>query len=246
MSRKVFSFVVILGFLTSTALTQTTSKPWTAWSRKEAEKILTDSPWAQTQTDTDISELFFRPQPAPNARSGANNADPIRDERGGATNQATSIKYYVRFLSAKPIRLAIARQIELDHPADERVRAYLKDFVERRFDRWIVITVTFTSADGRLLGAASQAFNSAVTSVLKNNTYLERKDGKRLFLYAYQPPGEDGLGAKFIFEREVESLPFLHIETGGDVRFVSEVSKTIKLDRRFKLSDMIFEGKLEY
>lgn len=245
MSRQVFSVVLIIGLLTSAALSQTLSKPWTEWSRKEAEKILTDSPWAQTQTETDISELFFRPQAAPNAITGARNSDPARDERG-ANNQATSIKYYVRFLSAKPVRLAIARQIELDQPADERVRAYLKDFVERRFDRWIAITVTFTSSDGRLLGAASQAFNSAVTSVLKNNTYLERKDGKRLFLHTYQAPSADGLGAKFIFEREVDSRPFLNIETGGDVRFVSEVSKTIKLERRFKLSEMVFEGKLEY
>src|SRR5256885_9410045 len=36
---------------------------------------------------------------------------------------------------------------------------------------------------------------------LKNVTYLERKDGKRLFLTDYRPPGSDGLGAKFFFTR---------------------------------------------
>ncbi|MDT7605258.1 MAG: hypothetical protein QOF61_3255, partial [Acidobacteriota bacterium] len=25
-------------------------KPWTEWSKKDAEKILNDSPWGQTQT----------------------------------------------------------------------------------------------------------------------------------------------------------------------------------------------------
>src|SRR5207247_7419557 len=30
---------------------------WTGWSQKDAEKILNDSPWGQTQTDTNTSEM---------------------------------------------------------------------------------------------------------------------------------------------------------------------------------------------
>jgi hypothetical protein len=225
---------------------QKKSKPWNEWSKKDAETILSDSGWGQTQVETDTSELFFRPQGAPNTLTGPSNIDPTRDERGGATNQATSVKYRISFLSAKPVRQAIARLMELEQSSsNSNVKAYMKDFVERRFDRWIAVTVTFESRDQRYLSQAAQSFNSAVSEVLKINTYLERKDGKRLFLHTYQAPGQDGLGAKFIFTRSIDGQRFLNSES-GEVRFVSEVSKNIKLDRRFKVAEMIYEGQLEY
>src|SRR4030095_7586320 len=82
------------------------------------------------------------------------------------------------------------------------------------------------------------------TASLKNITYLERSDGKRLFLHMYQPPSADGLGAKYIFERIVGERPFLRADD-NEVRFVSEVGK-VKLDMRFKVAQMLYDEKLEY
>jgi len=59
------------------------------------------------------------------------------------------------------------------------------------------------------------------------------------------PPTNDGLGAKFVFARNFEGKPFLSSEF-SQVRFYSEVSKSVKLDQRFKISDMQYNGKLEY
>jgi hypothetical protein len=237
--------LVLVLFITFTSNAQKKSKPWQEWSKKDAEAILNDSPWGKTQTETDISEMMFRPQAAPDARSGSSNADPLRDERGGASNQATSIRYRIRFLSAKPVRQAFARVIALDQKSeDPRVKAYMNDFVDRQFDRWIAVAVGFDSRDQRYSGNALQSFASATTESLKNKTYLERKDGKRVFLHLYQAPSSDGLGAKFIFERIVDERRFLNQES-GEVRFVSEVGK-LKLDMRFKVGDMMYDGQLEY
>ena len=220
-------------------------KPWQEWSRKDAETILNDSSWGKTQIETDISEMMFRPQAAPDPRTGASNADPLRDERGGATNQATEVRYRIRFLSARPIRQAFARLIALDQTTeDPKVKVYMNDFVERRFDKWIAVTVGFESRDQRFSAKAIQAFASATTGSLKNNTYLERKDGKRVYLHIYQAPSADGLGAKFIFERIVDERPFLNSES-GEVRFVSEIAAA-NLNMRFKVADMMYDGKLEY
>lgn len=239
-----FSLTLVVLLVASTSA-QKKLKPWQEWSRKDAESILNDSPWGKTQTETDTSEMMFRPQAAPDARTGASNADPLRDERGGATNQASVVKYRIRFLSAKPVRQAFARVIALDQPTDDpRIKAYMNDFVNRQFDRWIAVVVGFESRDQRYSGAAVQAFASATTGSLKNNTYLERRDGKRLYLHLYQPPTSDGLGAKFIFERFMDERPFLNQES-GEVRFVSEVGK-IKLDMRFKVGEMTYDGQLEY
>lgn len=241
------SIVALLLLATSVSLNsaQKRLKPWQEWSRKDAEAILNDSPWGKTQTDTDISEMMFRPQAAPDARSGASNSDPLRDERGGSTNQASVVKYRIRFLSAKPVRQAFARLISLDQPDENsKVKASLNEFVARQFDRWIAVSVGFESRDQRYSGVAVQAFASATSASLKNKTYLERKDGKRLYLHLYQPPTADGLGAKFIFDRFVDERPFLNPES-GEVRFVSEVGK-IKLDMRFKVGEMTYDGQLEY
>jgi hypothetical protein len=92
---------------------------------------------------------------------------------------------------------------------------------------------------------AMQGFNSAVTATLKNNTFLERKDGQRLFLDEYVPPGRDGFGARFIFRRIVDGHPYIDLDT-GEVRFYSEYPNSFKLDMRFKTSSMLYDGKLEY
>lgn len=245
MQKRPFSILLLATLITYTSNAQTRLKPWQEWSRKDAETILNDSSWGKTQIETDTSELMFRPQAAPNARTGASNADPRRDERGGATNQATDVKYRIRFLSAKPIRQAFARLIAMDQPAeDPNVKKYMDDFVARNFDKWIAVTVGFESRDQRFSGKALQAFASATTGSLKNNTYLERKDGKRLYLHIYQAPSADGLGAKFIFERIVDERPFLNSES-GEVRFVSEIAD-VNLNIRFKVAEMMYDGKLEY
>ncbi len=245
MKNLSLSILLLATVLTNTSHAQKSPKPWQEWSRKEAETILNDSSWGKTQTETDISEMMFRPQAAPDVRTGASNADPRRDERGGATNQATEVRYRIRFLSAKPIRQAFARLIALDQPTDDpKVKLYMNDFVERKFDKWIAVTVGFESRDQRFSSKAIQAFASATTGSLKNNTYLERKDGKRLYLHIYQAPTPDGLGAKFIFERIVDERPFLNSET-GEVRFVSEVA-SVNLNMRFKVAEMMYDGKLEY
>jgi hypothetical protein len=245
MKKLTFSILLLATVIAFTSHAQKNLKPWQEWSRKDAETILNDSSWGKTQVETDTSEMMFRPQLAPDARSGKSNADPARDERGGATNQATDIKYRVRFLSAKPIRQAFARIIALDQPAeDAKVKKYMDDFVERKFDKWIAVAVNFDSRDQRFSGKAIQAFAGATTASLKNNTYLERKDGKRLYLHIYQPPSADGLGAKFIFERIVDERPFLNSES-GEVRFVSGIP-AVSLNIRFKVADMMYDGKLEY
>jgi hypothetical protein len=241
--------VILFGLLLACPVVpsaQKKGKPWNEWSKREAERILNDSPWAQTQIETDVSEMFFRLPKTTDARSGSGSQE-LPDERGGATHQATSVKYRIRFLSAKPIRQAIALSIVSRQTADHVVemRAHLNDFVERNFDRWIAVTVTVEAQDQRYLGPATQTFGSAVAEVLKHNSYLERKDGERIFLQVYHPPSRDGLGAKFIFRRDADGAPFLNAES-GEVRFVSQISKKLTLDKRFKVADMIYDGQLEY
>src|SRR2546430_3724382 len=127
----------------------------------------------------------------------------------------------------------------------------MASFAELQSTESIIVAVKFESSDQRTSGAAMQAFNSANMATLKNNTYLERNDGKRIFLEEYVPPGKDGFGARFIFLRELDGQPFVTAGT-TDVRFVVQFPRTksadpngLKIDRRFKIADMVLNGAPE-
>ena len=241
MKRFVPILALICILVAVAAAQKVPTKPWTEWTDKEAKKMLEDSPWAQTQTDTDTSSMTFNPG------------------QGGSAHEATTLLLHIKFLSAKPIREALMRQLDLQKkapPADA-----VKAFIDRKFEQSIVIAVTYEGRDGRYSGPAIPAFASATSGSLKNLAYLERKDGKRVFIQAYQAPGSDQLGAKFYFPRAEAGVPFFTADS-GDIRFHADVPSdvradpnrtssagltgAIKLDMKFKISQMVFDGTLEY
>ena len=238
-------FALLLGVaLMSTSFAQKEKKPWTEWSQKEAQTILNKSPWSQMQTDTDTSEMFFQPTADPNTHPRAPNSASRTQQ--GATNQSTNVAYGIRFFSARPVRQAFMRMIQLrERNLEPELLERMKNFAEMPATNSIIIAVTIEGTDKRSLGQVMQIINSAVTGTLKNTTYLERSDGKRLFLQEYVPPGRDGFGARFIFPRMPDEKLFLSTEF-SEVRFVSEFDPSVKLNQRFKLADMMLDGKLEY
>jgi hypothetical protein len=239
----------------SVVISQWRSGPWVEMPRQNAEKLVSDSPWGQTQVDTDVSEMFFSPTRAGTASSGRSAASgqlgsqsSINNKRAdrGAVNQAVEIRYRICFLSARPIREAFARLVMLSQrEPDIDLMQRLQSFVKRDFSSYIVIAVTVDSNDHRFLGPVMQQVNSATTGTLKKKAYLERPDGKRLFLSDYRPPVADGLGAKFIFPRRRNGENFLDTKSQS-VRFVAEFNDNVKLNMRFKVSEMIYDEKLEY
>lgn len=247
--KKGVSVVLLLSLLAAvaieTAIGQKQTKSWKEWTKEDAEKILNHSPWGQQQVDTDLSEMFY--QPTTDARTSGGRA-PNAGSRleQGATNQETKLMYGIRFFSARPVRQAFIRMIQLQQKNLEAdVIERMNSFAELPSDNSIIITVTIEGTDKRSLGKVMQIISSAATGTLKNTTYLERNDGKRLFLEEYVPPGKDGFGARFIFPRIVSERPFLTPET-HDVRFVSEFGTAIKLNVRFNVAPMMVDGKLEY
>jgi hypothetical protein len=255
--KKLFLTVTTLILLVSVVVSQ--EKPWAGWTKAEAEKILNHSAWGQTQTDTDVSEMMYSPTASPagggnpaNGRSEATRGTTDRQQINssrisqGATNQAVAVNYHVRLLSAKPVRQAFMRVIELTQAKrDEELLQGLRAFVERDFKDFIVVAVTVDATDPRYSAPVMQQLSSAAAGTLKNKTYLERKDGKRVFLMNYSPPIADGLGAKFIFPRIVDEKTFLTADSGY-FRFYSEVNNQIKLNVIFKMSDLMYDGHLEY
>src|ERR1041385_4817668 len=133
--------------------------------------------------------------------------------------------------------------IELQGAPAEK-EAQIKPFVDYDFSNYIVVTINMDCDDRGRMGAVIHEFGHIDAAPLKPVTYLERKGGKRLELMDYRPATDDGLGAKFVFSRALNGAPFLDANS-GEVRFVTELGK-LKINRRFKVADMMYDGKLEY
>lgn len=244
-SRILFTCSLLILFAASAAAQKT--KPWTEWSAKDAEKVLNDSAWGQTQTEGTTSS-----QPSSTsaitsttaARREDVNTKAAANVESGEKKDPMSVHYRVRLLSAKPIRAAFVRKIELQGAPPEKV-AQLRTFVDRDFGDYIVVTITMDGNDQKRMKPVAEELTSVDATVLKTTTYLERKDGKRVALMDYRAPIQDGLGAKFVFPRTLDGKPFIEA-TSGEVRFATEVGKTVKISRRFKVAEMVYEGKLEY
>ena len=62
-------------------------KPWSEWTEKETEKILNDSPWGQTQVDTNTSEMTYSPTTGSSGNAGGRPTTQ-RDQRFARSREA--------------------------------------------------------------------------------------------------------------------------------------------------------------
>ena len=245
--KKVLSSVLFICFVVAIAAAQKQpEKSWDEWTDKEVKKILDNSAWGQVQTDNG-QDIFA---------GGTTNRPQTRGSEQGLSEQPPVIDYHIRLLSAKPIRAAFMRQLALKEKGP--TRDIMQAFVDKKFDPYIVVSVVYESRDGRFPANTAKAFSNPNMELLKKNTYLERTDGKRIPLQNYIAPSTDGLGAKFIFARTDAGKPFVSPEF-AELRFVAEVPAEpgqtgstggtvvyLKLNMRFKVAEMKYDGQLEY
>ena len=221
------------------------NKPWNEWSKKDAEKILNDSAWGQTQSIGGNSEPSSTSAITRTQGGGSESISRV-GQSGESLAGPNPLNLRVRFLTAKPVREAFARLVVLSQPnAGKDLVDQLQAFIDRNFGDYLVVAVNAESADQRMANGTMMALSKLDRDALKGKVYLERKDGKRLELVDYRPPIADNMGAKFIFQRTQEGQPFL-TESSDFVRFVMELSEKLKVNLKFKVAAMSYSGKLEY
>lgn len=237
------SATLLVMCLAVSALIAQTGKPWLEWNMKETTRVLNDSAWGQTQLETKEADGGSSAITNTGSSRSMVPRDPSKDSPGAITSY---IKYYIRLLSAKPIRQAVVRKLMLDSPdMNAQSKEQLQSFADARTSDFIVVAVVAEAKDRSMGGQALQAFNKATLESLKGSTYLERGDGQRVPLVDFKAPINDGLGAKFVFPRMLNNQPLLEAGS-GQLKFHCELSKEIKLQARYKVSDMTYDGQLEY
>jgi hypothetical protein len=235
--RKLLIACSVCVLLVGSAIAQKSSQ-WNEWSKKDTDKMLNDSVWAQSQIKGEAPPDASATVNA--GRSQQSNSNP------GGVKPSTEFYFRVRFISAKPIREAFARRILLSQtdPTTELI-GQLQAAIDQNFGNYIVVGVNADGQDARTVGRILHALGQLTTAVLSEKAYLERKDGKRLQLIEYRPPIADNMGGKFIFTRTLDDKPFLSADSDS-VRFVLNMTGDLKLNMKFKVASMMYGGNLEY
>jgi hypothetical protein len=201
------------------------------WSQSRAVEVLNSSPWARHETFTRVIG---------GVGSGVSGEKEIFN------------RFYVRFLSAKPIREAFARIQQLLYGydrmgADEKQRfdQLIRPGLQLDVDRWIIVAVSFRSNDPNEESLARRFFQKETAETLKNKAFLSTEQFPQIPLAGYFPPREEGVGAKFLFPRTVDGVPVVTRAAKAIAFELLDVpGATPRLRASFPVKDMTINGEL--
>lgn len=202
------------------------------WTEEDSVWILNESPWARRETFTRI---------VGGVGSG------VRGEKEILSS------YFVRFLSAPPIRQAFLRiqQIRTGYsqmPPDEKRRfdSVTQPGLELDVRHWIVVSVAFRSNDSDEEIQFRRHFRAQTLETLRNTTALSTRRFPDLRPAAYFPPEEDSVGAKFVFPRRMGGAP---VVSGEDGEIAFEMESPVgasQLRSIFQVQEMRLAGELNF
>lgn len=204
-------------------------KDYRRWTMQDAVWMLNESPWARRETFTRV---------VGGVGSG------VRGEKEILST------YFVRLLSALPIRQAYARIRQL-HYDDAQMTASERRAFERRTARslemdmsgWIVVAIAFRSNNPDEELRFRQHFQTQTLETLRNTTFLTTRHFSQLRPVAYYPPLEEGVGAKFVFERAVEGRPVIERDDKSVTFEMKAPVGTSTLRSTFAATDMRVDGQ---
>jgi hypothetical protein len=224
------------GLLYAAADGQWNKKPPSSWSRGDTLRLLTDSPWARTQSITTVDDRANRPSVTPSL-----NRPDLELSPG-------EIRFRIRLITAKPVREALGRYA--DQIEDERGRYEIRDLSEMLASEdhgdLVIVMVTFdTVAVNSQVDEIQAALETGDTEKLKPETSLELqgKPVKEIELQEYKSWGRrSGL---FKFPRTLDGKPWLSGEV-AEFRFRTKLGKSAPVVATFKTKEMMYAGSLEY
>lgn len=185
-------------------------KPYKEWSEEEARELLTESPWVGISKH----QLFSS------------------TKRIAGNREREEVLYIFMFRSAKPVRMAIARMAMLGGQIDgEQADQYVAD---EPYGGDFVVSVSI-NPPGR-----ADILEELRTEKLRDSTYLELGDGRKIPLQRYIPPAETNTNDGILLFPRQEVGP-----ESKEVVIVSEMEKGVKAKAKFKVKDLVFDGKVE-
>jgi hypothetical protein len=217
MKLRLFVFFLMILSLWAANFWQT--KPYTDWNDKEAQRLLNDSPWAREV------ELMMGGAPGAGTPGGGRG----RGGPGGDVATPAPVSVVLRWQTALPIKQALAC---LKFGKDVANSADAKTFLDHEETTYVIAV----SAPPEMLAGPQEQLKSA----LKGRTTLAVKGKGVLTPSDVQiMPNNKTVDVYFTFPRSAS----LSLDD-KEVEFSTRIGPSA-VTSKFRLKDMVFNGKLE-
>ena len=194
------------------------NKPYSRWSRSEAEAVLNDSPWASRQ---EVRIKFAKEtQVAAGSYSGVSSAAAAQSQTEVTSQLPVDFIFTLRLRSALPVRQAIVRlrQFQSDVKMSDEDRVAYDAKTKGLLDcpacaSNYVITLSSKSTNSPGADAVYTVFKGARLPDLQRYIYIANERGDRRQLVYFVPPKAPGDEATFFFPRlDEKGAPLLAVE----------------------------------
>jgi hypothetical protein len=204
------------------------SGDYRTWGLAQAVAVLSQSPWARQETYTRV---------VGGIGSGISGEKEIYST------------FFVRFLSARPIREAYARVRQLQANYDRlkpeektRLDRSLEPGLQLDVSRWIVVSAAFRSNDASVELRVKQFLQVQTTDTMRPRAYLSTAQLAQVPLAAYFPPSEEDVGAKFVFPRRMNGVPVVSKDIQAVIFELDIPGFEPDVRASFPVADMLING----
>ena len=236
--RLVLLLCVLLGASLLLAQGWWDSKLYTSWTKDEVTNMLDKSPWG-TVFNRSVERVGH-------VRT---NGDTV----SGTESAYDKLSFHVSLVTAKPIRMALARRALLADPAGAGKTDW-GQYIDQEDPQNIVVVVNLTASpmDSSIALILSQTLDNLKTADLAPQTFLSTDGGKKVALARYDSLGENGYGVKFYFPRNLPDGTPLVTASNKEIRFDTLIIlpkeqgaeiKSVPVNAKWDPKKMLFGGK---
>ncbi|MCU1266922.1 MAG: hypothetical protein JWM21_3240 [Acidobacteria bacterium] len=230
-----------------------TAKPYVQWSKKEAESVLNNSPWASKQ------ELRIQydthTQKAAGSYSGNSSASAAQAQTEVSSDMPVDFQFTLRLRSALPVRQALVRLKQLDTDLEKMSQkdlaafdAQIKGLLEcpACIDNYVV-TLSSKSSNTPGADAVYATFKGGRLADLQRFIYIANERGEQRQLVHFVAPKAPGDEAIFFFPRlDDKGAPL--VTPGNKDLLINLTDKQVNSVANFKIdvSKLVMNGKVEF
>ncbi|HZI18972.1 MAG TPA: hypothetical protein VEY09_10295 [Pyrinomonadaceae bacterium] len=211
LSLRVALAAALLAALAAPAAAQEpwAGKPFREWTKREAERVLNDSPWAQTRTVKVRGERRVQSVAGSSLPGATGTEDPRVTASVGGAEAPVDFNFTLRLRSGLPVRQALVRLRQLEAGYDK-----MKESERAAFDAsarglldcpacsdYYVLTLSARSRQAPGADPVFSTLKGARLEDLRRYVYLANDRGGRRPLVNVVPPRVPGDEAVFYFAR---------------------------------------------
>ncbi len=246
-------FGVCIAAIAAYAQSVWTGKPFTQWSRSDAESVLNDSPWSSHQ---EVRMQFEKEkQTAAGSYSGVSAASAAGSQVEVTSDLPVDFVFTLRLRSALPVRQALVRlkQLEADSKKlnqkdAETFDAQIKGLLECPACAGnYVVTLSSKSRNRPGADAVYGTFKGGRLSDLQRFVFIANDRGERRQLVHFVAPRAPGDDAIFFFPRlDEKGAPLLTPESKELLINLSDKQVNSVSNFKIDVSKLVLNGKVEF